>query len=125
MRLYPDQNDPMQSLCLLLEDYILSNAPVVSRSSTPKRGQRRSSPARDLSKMAKDSIDGEFVSYRDQYDAEASSLVAKNKKFYEKVFNGYSKMSKRNVKIMPLRMYKIAMRDLGLIPHLTTEYKVG
>ena len=45
------------------------------------------------------------------------------KKSLEKIFDGYSKASKRGVKIIPLRQFKWMMRDLSVIPHITTEYK--
>ena len=48
-----------------------------------------------------------------------------NKKLLQKIFDGYTKASKRGVKIIPLRQFKWMMRDLSIIPHITTEYKCG
>ena len=40
-----------------------------------------------------------------------------------RIFNSYAKASKRGLKLMPLTQYKMCMRDLGIIPHIASEYK--
>jgi hypothetical protein len=71
-------------------------------------------------------VDNEFDRYRVEYETTvAKRLMLKEVKALEKIFNGYTKASKRGIKIIPLRQFKWMLRDLSIIPHITTEYKCG
>ena len=70
-------------------------------------------------------VDNEFEHYRMEFETSKSVRKAftRERKMIEGIFNGYTKASKRGVKIVPLRQFKWMMRDLSMIPHITTEYK--
>lgn len=75
--------------------------------------------------MGKEATENEFEKYNNEYSqSEAIQVIFKqNKKMLERIFKSYSKSSKRGVGIIPLRTFKMSMRDLGVIPHIATEYK--
>ena len=74
------------------------------------------------SALKSEQIDNDFDKYRLEYE-HARKYLQKERRLFERVFDGYAKASKRGVKIMPLRQFKWMMRDLAMIPHITTEYK--
>jgi hypothetical protein len=66
----------------------------------------------------------EFDIYKKEFlNNDGQKLMAKGKQTFEKIFNSYSKASKRGVKIIVLRSFKMMLRDLQIIPHISTEYK--
>ena len=51
--------------------------------------------------------------------------MRRHSKTLEKIFKSYSSASKRGVKIIVLKQFKLMLRDLKVIPHIISEYKSG
>lgn len=63
-----------------------------------ENGQQKAQPRPALQ------VENEFERFKIEYEAtEASKLMMLDKKNLEKIFSGYTKASKRGVKIIPLR----------------------
>ena len=74
--------------------------------------------------MGKTATENDFEKYKHEYETtQSKELMDKHFKLFQRIFIGYALASKRGVKLIPLRQFKMAMRDLGIIPNISTEYK--
>ena len=102
--------DPVGLLLRLVNDYL-------------RNEKQMRDPSPEATKQGA-SLDSEFERFRLQFEHhEVYKLMMTERKALERIFDGYTKASKRGVKIVPLRQFKWMLRDLSVIPHITTEYK--
>eukprot|EP00347_Sterkiella_histriomuscorum_P024044 403332499 len=127
-----EQIEPVDFLLKIIDDYLFSttqeNQLQEDQSQRPQSQIDNHSQFQNQAVVQPQSpIENDFERYKSEfYNTSVHKIFqTKHMSTLQKIFDQYTKASKRGVKILPLRQFKWMLRDLAIIPHITTEYKCG